>query len=176
MVPSLHAPGTSRSSTSGSHRACPSSHLGDTTLASIYDNYSANFEFYPLGLKSDTPKAVDRYFRDAKLVGVDVDKGGILYRDNEIVLNSVAMAETEAEHDRVSGNSNVYEPWQNAGVESTYRYGPAEMRKLHARSGVPDVFWNFSAMTAAKVVCVSSPPLVRRSFFTRPGALMNMRR
>ena len=62
------------------------------------------------------------------------------------------METVQEENDRLQGNSNEYEPWQNAGVESVCRILPAEMRKLHVRSGVPFEFWNFSAIVATLIL------------------------
>ena len=126
--------------------------LGDTSLLSCYDNYSKRFVFYPLKNKAQAPLGVDQYYLDSKAIGVALDKGGTLWSDNEIVLNSVAMNSVAGQHEQTRGNSNEYEPWGNGGSESTFRIGPAEMRKMHQRSGVPDEFWNFSAMQAAELL------------------------
>ena len=126
--------------------------LGNTSMMSVYDNNSRRFIYYPLKLKSQAPRGVDQYYLDSKAIGVTMDEGGKLWSDNEIVLNSVAMNEVAEKHDQTRGNSNEYEPWGNAGSESTFRIGPAEMRKLHQRSGVPDEFWDFSAMQACELL------------------------
>ena len=129
--------------------------LGSKKLLSAVDNYSSDFVFYPMRAKSDSPAAVNQYYLDSKSDGVDIDKGGTLYSDNEIVLNSIAMDDVAAEHNNNRGNSNEYEPWGNATVESTFRIGPAEMRKMHVRSGVPEEFWDFSAIAAEKLLAIT---------------------
>ena len=106
--------------------------------------------------------------------GISIDQGGTLYSDNEIVLNSAAMDDTAARHGQTRGNSNEYEPWQNAGVESTFRTAPAEMRKMHVRSGVPDEFWDFSAIQASELLCdlttARDTDMSRREMFGYPRA------
>ena len=67
--------------------------LGNKYLLSAYDNATGDFEFYPIDKKSTAPAAVNQYYLDAKAAGVDIDKGGVLYSDNEIVLNSEFMDE-----------------------------------------------------------------------------------
>ena len=126
--------------------------LGDTSLLSAYDNCSKRFVFYPLKNKAQAPQGMNQYYLDSKAIGVAMDDGGKQWSDNEIVLNSVAMDEVTVQHGQTRGNSNEYEPWGNGGSESTFRIGPAEMRKMHQRSGAPDEFWNFSAMQAAEIL------------------------
>ena len=71
--------------------------------------------------KSDAPKALRVYINLCKKYGIPVEEGGILYGDNEIVLNSKEVNESAASEGMLRGNSNEYEPWQNAGVESVFR-------------------------------------------------------
>ena len=129
--------------------------LGNNYLCSALDNYTSDFEFYPIRVKSDAPAAVNQWFLDSKVMGVDIDEGGTLYSDNEVVLNSIAMDEMAATHNNTRGNSNEYEPWGNGASESTFRIGVAEMRKMHVRSGVPQEFWDFSAIQAARILGIT---------------------
>ena len=115
--------------------------MGNNYMESCYDFASTNMAMYPIRNKSDAPHATDQYFRWCKANGVDIDSGGVLYRDNEIVLNSAAMDAVAREHNQDNKNSNEYDPTGNAGVESTFRILPHEMRKNAIRSGVPDEFW-----------------------------------
>ena len=126
--------------------------LGNTTLAGFYDACVRYIKVYPMRLKSDAPKALRVYINLCKKYGIPVEEGGILYGDNEIVLNSKEVNESAASEGMLRGNSNEYEPWQNAGVESVFRILFNEMRKLHSRSGVPWEFWDFSAIVSELIL------------------------
>ena len=73
---------------------------GNKYMLSAYDAYSTNCEMFVMAKKSGAPAATDRYFNESKARGVRIDRGGVLYRDNEIVLNSADMAAVAAAHDR----------------------------------------------------------------------------
>ena len=126
-----------------------------TCMNSAYDSYSTNFEVFPLKAKSQAPRSTDQYFRQAKTRGVDIDRGGVLYRDNEIVLNSAKMNEVAVAHNQTNKTSIEYEPTGNAGVESVFRILPHEMRKNAIRSGMPDEFWDYNAIDCAELLAAT---------------------
>ena len=123
--------------------------MGNSYMSTQYDSHSTHFEVYPMKKKSEAPAVQDRYFTWAKARGVDIDRGGVLYSDNEIVLNSVAFNAVAAKHNQSRANSVEYTPTGNSGAESTFRILPNEMRKMMIRAGVPDEFWDFAALDAA---------------------------
>ena len=128
---------------------------GNVCMNSAYDSYSTNFEVFPLKAKSQAPRSTDQYFRQAKTRGVDIDRGGVLYRDNEIVLNSAKMNEVAVAHNQTNKTSIEYEPTGNAGVESVFRILPHEMRKNAIRSGMPDEFWDYNAIDCAELLAAT---------------------
>ena len=84
---------------------------------------------------------------------IDIDKvGGVLYRDNEIVLNSLKMAKVSETHGLDDKNSIEYTPTGNSGAESAFRILPHEMRKSMIRAGTPDPFWASAAVDAAELL------------------------
>ena len=129
--------------------------MGGKYALSAYDAYSTDFVIYPMKSKDQSPAAVNQYYLDSKADGVDVDKGGVLYSDNEIVLNSAKMDDVAAEHSQTRGNSNEYEPTGNAGVESVFRLTPREMRKMHIRANLPDEFWECTMMASADILSMT---------------------
>lgn len=129
--------------------------VGNKYLDTFYDSHSTNFVVYPLARKDQAPAATDRYFLDCKSIGVDMDKGGVLYTDNEIVLNSVKMNAVATKHQQARKNSNEYEPTGNSGAESTFRILPHEMRKSMIRAGAPDEFWDFAAIDAQELMAAT---------------------
>ena len=124
---------------------------GNSYMSSATDSYSGNFKVYPIKTKDVVPQTVDRYFLDAKAAKVG-GKGGVLYSDNEIVLNSVRMNKVAATHDQTRRNSVEYTPTGNAGAENVYRLVGHEMRKSLIRAGMPDEFWDNAAMDAQDVL------------------------
>ena len=125
-------------------------------MFSQYDNFSINFEVYPAKKKSDAPEVQREYFLYAKSCGVDIDSGGVLWADNEIVLNSIKMNEVASEFNQTRGNSIEYSPTGNSGAESTFRILPHEMRKSLIRAGTPESgieqFWDFAAIDASQLM------------------------
>ena len=128
---------------------------GNVYMNSAYDVDSTHFEVYPLKSKDQAPQSVDQHFTEAKARGVDFDSGGVLYRDNEIVLNSARMNGVAAKHGQANKNSIEYEPTGNAGVESVFRILPHEMRKNAIRSGMPDEFWDHNAVDCAELMAAT---------------------
>ena len=122
--------------------------IGNKGMFCFYDSHSTNIVFYPAKSKAVAPQATDTYFLNCKARGVNFDKGGVLWSDNEIVLNSRAMDDVAARHGQARGNAIEYKPTGNSGAESTFRIGGHEMRKSLIRAGLPDEFWDFAIMDA----------------------------
>ena len=125
--------------------------LGNAYILGCRDGASTNFRVYPMKSKGQSPAAQNQYYLDAKALGVDVDAGGTLHSDNEIVLNSAAMNAVAAAHQQTRSNSNEYEPTGNP-AETIFRVLWPEMRKNTVRSGVPQEFWDFNALDC-EIVC-----------------------
>ena len=132
------------------------SFAGNTYMITQYDNFSINIEVYPTVSKAKYPEIQDEYFLYAKYNGVDIDRGGMLWSDNEIVINSMKMDEVLAKHEQTRGNSIEYEATGNSGAESTFRILGHEMRKSLIRAGTPESgveqFWDFAAIDAAELM------------------------
>ena len=102
---------------------------GNKHYLSCRDAASTDFECYPMKKKSDAPAMLQRFINESKAKGVDMDSGGVVWSDNEIVLNSVEFDTVASENHQARGNSVDYKPTGNAGAESTIRLSKHEMRK-----------------------------------------------
>ena len=125
--------------------------LGNKYLIGFIDVHLRHIRVYPMRNKSEAPEAMRLYVNYCKKYDVDL-AGGVMWSDNEIVLNQKKSEEFLAQAGMIRGNSNEYEPWGNGHSESIFRYLPAEARKLLARSGVPDDFWDFAVLEAERVL------------------------
>ena len=127
--------------------------LGNRYMIDFYDAYSTDIEFHFAKKKSDFPSLVNRYFLELLQTNPDAIKlGGVLYSDNEVVLNSQAMADVADRWNRTRETSVEYRATSNAGAESPFRIGPNEMRKVYVMTGVPPVLYEFVAIEAARAL------------------------
>ena len=84
--------------------------------------------------------------------GVQPVLGGVVFTDNETIFVSKAMNMVAREHNKVMKHSAEYEPWGNGAIEHVFTYVVHEMRKLKARSNLPDDFWDFMIMHAERIL------------------------
>ena len=145
--------------------------IGNKYILGVRDGASSNFRIYPMKTKDQAVAAQNQYYLDAKALGVDIDGGGVLHSDNEIVLNSEKMDDMAAQHNQTRSNSNEYEPTGNP-AETIFRVLWPEMRKNVARSGLPQEFWDFNALDC-EVICRDTRV---RDGDTTPGELFTGKR
>ena len=156
-APRLHAPAVSR---------CSASRRGDRTTTDIIGPFpAAKFTANRYGMvlddvchntvevgfaptKDKYPSLLDSYLkRNQGRHGCDFT-GGVVYSDNEPVLNSVKVDQVLQQYGMRRENSNPYEPNQNP-TERRMRTLQEPMRVMHTRGGAGDEYWEFAMTQAA---------------------------
>ena len=125
--------------------------LGNKQMFACYDAASTDFTLYPCKTKAQFPVMADRYFLSLKLLPHSAD-AGTLFSDNEQIMIGQGMANVAQKHNRVPNQSLEYRQTGNAGAESVFRIVPNEMRKVYARTGVPEEFWDLVALEAERLL------------------------
>ena len=159
-APAMHAPPSSRTKADrvgamtqfDGWSAGTVSLLGNKYLFGTYDEHSTDFSLYPCKLKSQFPDCLDRYLGELHHDNVESREGGIGWSDNEAVMVGKGMKEVLAKHKRIPESAIQYEPTGNAGMESVFRIAPNEMRKIEVRTGVPEEFFEFTALEAERIL------------------------
>ena len=156
-APKLHAPPVRRRVTT--HRGectltdlmgplAPSKFYGNRYMAPHIDLHQQTVDVACMPSKDRYPKELSRYIsRNQGKDGCDF-RGGSLYRDNEIVLNSAKVDKVLDEFDMTPRNSAEYEPWGNP-AERTMRTLQEPMRVMRERGGAGEEYWEFAAHQAA---------------------------
>ena len=133
----------------------PSRVAGNRYAAGLLDMCTNEGDVHFMVRKSEFPARLEQYFvRNEGRDGCTF-KGGTLYTDNEIVLNSQAVLRVCNRFGVTMRNSCEYEPWQNGVMERFWRTVEDWMRIAHAR-GFDDPaaaapYWTFSMAQAAEV-------------------------
>ena len=127
--------------------------LGNRYLFDCVDGYSDDISVYPTKRKSEFPDALDKYYRELNVdkPGV-IDLGGVTWSDNEPVMVGHRMEDVAKKYNRVTKSGLEYRPTSNAPAETGFRLIPNEMRKLYIRTGVPELFWDFTALEAERLL------------------------
>ena len=60
--------------------------FGNSKMVSVTDvcGHPNRFTVYGVKYKSEAPQVMSRYFRDCKVRGIDIDRGGVMWSDNEV--------------------------------------------------------------------------------------------
>ena len=119
--------------------------IGNKGAYTYYDSFSSNCAMHPVAKKSDVTVTTDQYYLNCKARGIDVDRqGGVLYTDNEIVLNSAKRDAVAASHGQTRANSIEYRPTGNSGAESTFRIVPNSGRTIISSTSSRILRWRRS--------------------------------
>lgn len=127
--------------------------LGNRYMMDFVDAHSGDIDLYFAKKKSEFPSCTERYFLNLLQDCPEaIEKGGVLYSDNEKVLVSKEMKSVATKFKRTTETSIQYRATTNSLAETGFRLVPNEMRKIYVRTGVPKEFWEFVALEARRLL------------------------
>ena len=158
-APKLHAPAVARRYTERRGECTvtdligpmqPAKFTNDRYAAPHVDMRQGTVAPFFMPSKDRYPEALRSYLlRNQGKHGCDFS-GGVLYRDNEPVLNSAKVAQVLEQFGMHGENSCAYEPHQNP-AERVMRLMQEPMRIMHERGGAGDEYWRFSMEQACLI-------------------------
>ena len=134
----------------------PSKHFGNRYVVPFVDVHSGTYSTSFAVQKSEYPKMLMTYFlENQNRAGCDFT-GGLLYQDNEIVLNSKDVKMVTEQYGVTMRNACEYSPWQNGYSERSNRTLESDMREMMHRGGAGDEYWDVAAAQASLIENSSS--------------------